>query len=96
MTNTATQISQRNGVYKNLADNFDTDFYLNNNIQEFTKIYIADFIENYITETIKKIQSNYTVDMIGVASPGTPKNGKITTLVNLGLNELDITNIIQI
>lgn len=33
VTNTATQISQRNGVYKNLADNFDTDFYLNNNIQ---------------------------------------------------------------
>ena len=71
--------------YEANSNNKKTD--LNNNI--------ADFIENYIIETIKEIQSNYTVDMIGVASPGTPKNGKITTLVNLGLNELDITNIIQ-
>ena len=56
---------------------------------------ITEFIEKYIIENIKKIQKNYNIDVIGVASPGTPQNGKITTMVNLGIKELDITNIIQ-
>ena len=56
---------------------------------------ITEFIETYIVENIKKLQKNYNIDVIGIASPGTPKNGKITTMVNLGINELDITSIIK-
>ena len=56
---------------------------------------ITEFIETYIIENIKKLQKNYNIDVIGIASPGTPKNGKITTMVNLGINELDITSIIK-
>ena len=56
---------------------------------------ITEFIETYIVENIKKLQKNYNIDVIGIASPGTPKSGKITTMVNLGINELDITSIIK-
>lgn len=56
---------------------------------------ITEFIETYIIENIKKLQKNYNIDVIGIASPGTPKSGKITTMVNLGINELDITSIIK-
>ena len=33
--------------------------------------------------------------MIGIASPGTPKDGKITNIVNLGIKELDISTILK-
>lgn len=56
---------------------------------------IKEFIEEYITENVKKFIQEYKIDVIGVASPGTPKSGKITTLVNLGLKELNITQIIN-
>ncbi len=56
---------------------------------------IAKFIENYIIEIITKIKENYSIELIGIACAGTPKNGKITSMVNLKLKELDITSIIK-
>ena len=56
---------------------------------------IEEFITNYITENVKNIIENYDIENIGVASPGTPKDGKITTLVNLGIKDLDITKILK-
>ncbi len=56
---------------------------------------IAEFIEKYIIEIIKKIQIDYSIDLIGIACAGTPKDGKITSIVNLKLEELDITSIIK-
>lgn len=56
---------------------------------------IENFISQYILESIKEFNKKYKIQAIGVAAPGTPKNGKITTMVNLGINELDITNIIK-
>ena len=60
------------------------------NLNNEISLNITEFIEKYIIENIKKIQKNYNIDVIGVASPGTPQNGKITTMVNLGIKELDI------
>ena len=56
---------------------------------------IPQFIEEYTLKTIANMLEKYSVDFIGIASPGTPKDGKITTLVNLGIKELDITKIIK-
>ena len=70
-----------------IIEKYETDLSNNSNITEF--------IEKYIIENVKKIQENNNIDVIGIASPGAPKNGKITTMVNLGIKELDITNIIQ-
>lgn len=57
---------------------------------------IEEFIKSYISYNVKELIQNYDdIKIIGVASPGTPKNGKITTLVNLGINELDIEEIIS-
>ena len=57
---------------------------------------IEEFIKGYISYNVKELIQKYDdIKIIGVASPGTPKNGKITTLVNLGINELDIEEIIS-
>lgn len=57
---------------------------------------IQEFIKSYISYNVKELIQNYDdIKIIGVASPGTPKNGKITSLVNLGINELDIEEIIS-
>ncbi len=56
---------------------------------------IPQFIEEYVLKTIANIVDKYSIDFIGIASPGTPKEGKITTLVNLGIQELDITEMIK-
>ena len=71
----------------NILEKVEVDLELNK-IQN-----IKEFIEEYITENVKKFIQEYKIDVIGVASPGTPKSGKITTLVNLGLKELNITDI---
>ncbi len=37
---------------------------------------ITKFIEDYILKTIKKMQENYQIEKIGVASPRKPKRRK--------------------
>lgn len=55
----------------------------------------AEFITTYIQLTVQKLIKKYAIQAIGVASPGTPKQGKATSLVNLGIKELDIIEILQ-
>ena len=64
----------------------DLDIEKNSNIEEF--------IKKYLTYNIKDFIQKYTIETIGVASPGTPKAGKITTLVNLGIKDLNITKLL--
>ena len=56
---------------------------------------IEQFIKEYITENVKEFLQKYKIEIIGIASPGTPKKGKITTLVNLGIQEFDITSLLH-
>lgn len=56
---------------------------------------LEQFIVEYIIKGIQEYINKYPIDLIGVASPGEPKEGKITTLVNLEIQELDITEVIQ-
>ena len=53
--------------------------------------FLIKFLEINITKIIKK----YEIEAIGIATPGTPKEGKITSLVNLGIEEFDITKVIK-
>lgn len=56
---------------------------------------LEQFIQEYIVKGIKEYIDTYPIDLIGIASPGEPKEGKITSLVNLGIQELDITEMIH-
>ena len=56
---------------------------------------VEQFIKTYLQSSVKELIQKYSIETIGVASPGTPKNGKITSLVNLGIQELDIIEILQ-
>lgn len=55
----------------------------------------AEFITTYIQLIVQKLIKKYAIQSIGVATPGTPKQGKATSLVNLGIKELDIIEILQ-
>lgn len=57
--------------------------------------HLQKFIEEYITKQIASMMGQATIEILGVASPGVPKDGSITTMVNLGIPQLDITKIIQ-
>jgi len=56
---------------------------------------LEQFIQEYMIKGIQEYMDNYPIDLIGIASPGEPKEGKITSLVNLGIQELDITQTIH-
>ena len=77
-------INDKSGDINNKSDN------INNKSSDLNK-----FIENYILQAIKKLSKEHDIELIGIASPGTPKDGKLTNLVNLGIDELDITKIIK-
>lgn len=66
----------------------EIELYNIQNMQEF----IIDSISNEIDYYIKKYND---IEMIGIASPGTPKDGKLTNIVNLGIKELDIGTILK-
>lgn len=56
---------------------------------------LEQFIQEYIVKGIKEYMDTYPIDLIGIASPGEPNEGKITSLVNLGIQELNITETIH-
>ena len=53
------------------------------------------FIEKYIMKNIHNMVPQNEIELIGIASPGTPKDGKIFSMYNLGISELDIAKMIQ-
>lgn len=53
------------------------------------------FIEKYIMKNIHNMVPQNEIELIGIASPGTPKHGKIFSMYNLGIEELDIAKMIQ-
>lgn len=77
-------IVQQNGT---LLEKKEIDLNNESNLKEFIQTYIIKGITEYI--------ERYPVDLIGIASPGEPKEGKITSLINLGIQELDITETIH-
>lgn len=52
-------------------------------------------ISTYIIEIISKIKENHNIEKIGIGSPGTPRNGVLTNLINLKIKEFDISSILM-
>ena len=50
-------------------------------------------ISTYIIEIISKIKENHNIEKIGIGSPGTPRDGVLTNLINLKIKEFDISSI---
>ena len=71
-----------------IIEKTETELANTNNVQEF----IVNKIENDVANYINKYNN---IEMIGIASPGTPKEGKLTNIVNLGIKELNITEILE-
>lgn len=51
-------------------------------------------ISTYIIEIISKIKENHNIEKIGIGSPGTPRDGVLTNLINLKIKEFDISSIL--
>jgi len=56
---------------------------------------LEQFIQEYMIKGIQEYIDKYPIDLIGVAGPGEPKEGKITSLMNLGIEELNVTETIH-
>ena len=52
-------------------------------------------ISTYIIEIISKIKENHNIKKIGIGSPGTPRDGVLTNLINLKIKEFDISSILM-
>lgn len=52
-------------------------------------------ISTYIIEIISKINENHNIEKIGIGSPGTPRDGVLTNLINLKIKEFDISSILM-
>lgn len=52
-------------------------------------------ISTYIIEIISKIKENYDIEKIGIGSPGTPRDGVLTNLINLKIKEFYISSILM-
>ena len=52
-------------------------------------------ISTYIIEIISKIKENHNIEKIGIGSPGTPRDGVLTHLINLKIKEFDISSILM-
>ncbi|MCI9178030.1 MAG: ROK family protein [Clostridia bacterium] len=63
------------------------------NLKDTTKLTL--FIEQYILQEIKRMLLKNEVELIGVAIPGNPKEGKVTRLINLGIDNWDLKAIIE-
>ena len=48
---------------------------------------IKQVIETFIIENIEQLKIKYTIESIGIAIPGTTRNGSILKAVNLGIKE---------
>lgn len=52
-------------------------------------------ISTYIIEIISKIKEKHNIEKIGIGSPGTPRDGVLTNLINLKIKEFDISSILM-
>ncbi|MBR1802481.1 MAG: ROK family protein [Clostridia bacterium] len=52
-------------------------------------------IETYLLKHAKAFMSKYEIEQIGIAVPGNVKNGIITSLINLGIQNWNLKEIIR-
>ena len=68
----------------NIIEQFEKDF------TDEDKAHIIEVIESYIIEKVKEIEQKYKIETIGIAVPGSVKDGIILKMVNLGIYNYNI------
>ena len=68
----------------NIIEQFEKDF------TDEDKAHIIEVIESYIIEKVKEIEQKYKIENIGIAVPGSVKDGIILKMVNLGIYNYNI------
>ena len=68
----------------NIIEQFEKDF------TDEDKAHIIEVIESYIIEKVKEIEQKYNIETIGIAVPGSVKDGTILKMVNLGIYNYNI------
>ena len=68
----------------NIIEQFEKDF------TDEDKAHIIEVIESYIIEKVKEIEQKYSIESIGIAVPGSVKDGIILKMVNLGIYNYNI------
>ena len=68
----------------NIIEQFEKDF------TDADKAHIIEVIESYIIEKVKEIEQKYNIETIGIAVPGSIKDGTILKMVNLGIYNYNI------
>ena len=68
----------------NIIEQFEKDF------TDEDKAHIIEVIESYIIEKVKEIEQKYKIENIGIAVPGSVKDGTILKMVNLGIYNYNI------
>lgn len=68
----------------NIIEQFEKDF------TDEDKAHIIEVIESYIIEKVKEIEQKYKIETIGIAVPGSVKDGTILKMVNLGIYNYNI------
>ena len=69
------------GVIENetILEKYEKDF------TDEDKAHIIEVIEEYIVGKVKELEEKYDIECIGIAVPGSVKDGKILKMVNLGI-----------
>ena len=67
-----------------IIEKFEKDF------SNEDKSHIIEVIEDFIKETVNDIYLKYDIESIGIAIPGSVKNGTISKMVNLGISNYNI------
>ena len=68
----------------NIIEQFEKDF------TDADKAHIIEVIESYIIEKVKELEQKYNIETIGIAVPGSVKDGIILKMVNLGIYNYNI------
>ena len=74
------------GVIENetILEKYEKDF------TDEDKSHIIEVIEEYIVGKVKELEEKYDIESIGIAVPGSVKDGKILKMVNLGIYNYNI------
>ena len=74
------------GVIENetILEKYEKDF------TDEDKAHIIEVIEEYIVGKVKELEEKYDIECIGIAVPGSVKDGKILKMVNLGIYNYNI------
>ena len=79
------------GVIENetIKEKFEKDF------TDEDKAHIVEVIEDYVVTKVRELEERYNIESIGIAIPGSAKDGNILKMVNLGIYNYNIRECLE-